>query len=870
MQATVRSCFPLPSRRALWCLLAALGAAAGHQPLLAQAAEPAAAQPAASEKIITFNPLVVTGLTGPRRELEAPLAITVVSADNISLQAPRSVAELIKSVPGLYAESSGGEAHNNIFPRGVFSSGGYRYTALLEDGLPVIAESELQFTSADDFTRVSTFIDRVEALRGGTSGLFTTSAAINTVNFISREGSSRFQGEAKFEVGDYGLFRNDLWISGPLGEKTTYAVGGFYRVSSGLRDPGYTADNGGQLAGNVKHRFANGRGYFSVSFKLLDDRTALMLPIPLTGTLENPRSIPGGPSIRNGSATSNDIRITRLPANAVGLHDIDLADGIQSEVTYVGTEMEIQLTDSLKFQNRNRVTHIDKSWNANPLGTAASLQSIANGLATSGNTLAGQYAAALGTDGNYAFRLTEASTGKVVAANAAASAAVNGNGLGIIDQIWSTSSVFKNFQDDFRFIQTLNDGKTTLAAGGYFSILKNKIFWEGANALIDVSPSYKRLDLTFVNAATGADVGQYTVNGLTNIGSFNFRDTDTEEKDTSVYFNLEHKVGQLTLDGGVRYTRLAYDWSQTGTVNTDLNAPGGTTPALRNVALYSGTTSAGAVTNSGATSTLGLNYQFNSSLAAFARYSYSPRFHTADEALGFNDRATMLAIGNANPTETVTQYELGLKFATRNAALNLTGFQMEQANLANNDFTIDPITGLAVFTTRLLGLRSRGVEIEGQWSPVTGLRFELRGVVQSPEIQNGSVQNPVTGQVLSLVGKTPTRVPKTYGSVGVVYELPAGNFGIIAVNATYKYTGSRPAALDNIATISSFGEVAAGVSLTAKNGLTYRLQAQNLFDQEGLTEGDPRTSQSTSSTGAYFNARPIFPRSIVASVTYAF
>lgn len=839
--------------------------------LHAQVTPPAVEAPSTVDGSTVFlDQYIVTGVTGPRRQLETPLSVTVLNSNQILQEAPRSTAELLKAVPGLYVESSGGEAHNNIFPRGVFSSGGYRYTALLEDGLPVIAESELQFTSADDFTRISNWISRVEALRGGTSGLFTTSAAINTVNFISREGTQEGKGEIELQIGDYGLLRNDIWVSGPFSKDTTYAIGGFYRVDDGIRDPGYTANRGGQIAGNVVHSFPENRGHLKVSFKFLDDRTMLMLPIPLTGTLKNPMSIAGGPSLKDGASSSNDIRITRMPANATGLHDIDLADGIQSKVFYIGTEFQLNFGEGFRLENRNRFTHINKSWNANPFGTATPFQSIANNLANSGNTTAGQYAAALGTGGNYAFRLTEVSTGRIVAANATAAANLNGNGLGVIDQIWSTSSEFDNFQDDLRLIKAFNNEQTTITLGGYYSLLKNKIFWEGVNALLDVNDDFRRLDLTFLDATTGADIGTYTYNGLTNIGSFNFRDVDTEEKDISVYFNAEHKIGALTLDGGVRYTHLAYDWSQTGTVNTDLNAPGGTIPALRNVALYSGPTTAGSVTNSGATSTVGANYQFTNRFAMFGRYSLSPRFHSADQALGFQDRATMLRLGNSNPIEKVRQYELGLKFASNQAGLYVTAFQMEQSNLTNNDFTIDPVTGLAVNTTRLIGLRSRGVEVEGQWSPLKGLRLDLRGVIQDPKIRSGSVQNPVTGEPLSLIGNTPTRVPKKYGSVGASYTFSETTYGILSVNGSYKFTGKRPAALDNVASIGAYSEVSAGVSFAARNRFTYRVQVQNLLDQEGLTEGDPRTSQSVSSAGAYFNARPIFPRSIVGSVSYAF
>ncbi len=85
------------------------------------------------------------------------------------------------------------------------------------------------------------------------------------------------------------MYRGDVAWSAPLGDDWGIALGGYYRTSDGVRDPGYTADEGGQFRAKIGRKFDNG----SIEFfgKYIDDRSLFVVPIPLTGNPSDPRGI---------------------------------------------------------------------------------------------------------------------------------------------------------------------------------------------------------------------------------------------------------------------------------------------------------------------------------------------------------------------------------------------------------------------------------------------------------------------------------------------------------------------------------------------------------------------------------------------------
>jgi outer membrane cobalamin receptor len=257
-------------------------------------------------------------------------------------------------------------------------------------------------------------------------------------------------------------------------------------------------------------------------------------------------------------------------------------------------------------------------------------------------------------------------------------------------------------------------------------------------------------------------------------------------------------------------------------------------------------------------------------MAAFVRYSNTPRLANDDAVLngltfnGFSTSSTLLG-----PIEKIRQYEGGIKFASANIGVSLTAFFMQQRNLAQTGFVF--VNGLPTQQTVSLGSDAPGLEFETVWTPIHGLSVNLRGVIQRPRVVTSVSVLNTDGTYIPLDGKQDDRVPNAYGSLNVGYTFPTTAWGRFQIDATASYTGKRYQDDANTVTLPAFQEYAAGASLTTKNAFVIRVQAANLFNGTGLTEGDPRGGiVSQGGTGVYFNARPLLPRSIIGSVTYKF
>jgi outer membrane receptor protein involved in Fe transport len=228
-----------------------------------------------------FDTIIVTGRAGGSelRKAEASYAITTLSEDALRLTNPISTAETFKQVPGFWVESSGGEGSNNVRSRGI-PTDGYSSVALQENSLSVQYDGGLGYLNADQSFRIDETVGRVEAVRGGPASIFAPNAPGGVVNFITRRGTEEPGGRVKYTWGDYHLHRVDGYYGTRIAENWGVFVGGFYRVSDGLRDMGFRAEEGGQIRGTID--YDDGTNSLVLDVKYLDDRVPFYLPAPLT------------------------------------------------------------------------------------------------------------------------------------------------------------------------------------------------------------------------------------------------------------------------------------------------------------------------------------------------------------------------------------------------------------------------------------------------------------------------------------------------------------------------------------------------------------------------------------------------------------
>ena len=85
--------------------------------------------------VLSLSDLVVTGVSNPRSKLSSSVSVSTLRSDDINKAAPRTTAEIFRSIPGIKSEASGGDGNTNITVRGVpISAGGSKYLQLQEDG----------------------------------------------------------------------------------------------------------------------------------------------------------------------------------------------------------------------------------------------------------------------------------------------------------------------------------------------------------------------------------------------------------------------------------------------------------------------------------------------------------------------------------------------------------------------------------------------------------------------------------------------------------------------------------------------------------------------------------------------------------------
>ena len=242
------------------------------------APSPSAATTPAAADAPTPSDIIVTGRAAGNgiRKLEAGYSITTISSNDIAIQNPKSTGDLLKSVPGIWVESSGGIGTSNVFVRGIPSTGDAPFVTMQLDGIPVYGVNSPSFMDQTALVRVDQTIANVEAVNGGPAALFSDGQPGLTTNLILREGHETTQGAVSASVTNQGATRIDGYLSGKLAPDTYYMVGGYYQRGDTVRKAGFDTEKGGQITANITHKFDNGK--LNIFARYTDDHGEWFLP----------------------------------------------------------------------------------------------------------------------------------------------------------------------------------------------------------------------------------------------------------------------------------------------------------------------------------------------------------------------------------------------------------------------------------------------------------------------------------------------------------------------------------------------------------------------------------------------------------------
>lgn len=761
---------------------------------------------------IDDNTIVVVGTTGGgTRRQDAAFAVSTLSNDAIDRIAPASTADLLKAVPGVSAESSGGQNGANIFVRGFPSGGDAEFVTIQSSGVPIFPPPTLSFLENTQLIRIDETIARVEAVRGGTGALFGSGQPGLTVNFVQREGGGSFAGLAKISVTDFGEVRGDGWVSGPVGPDTSFMIGGFYAESNGIRDPQFTAERGGQVTANVRHDFE--RGSVLAYARYLSDRGQWLLPIPVISD-DGDISQFGNIDLGSGVLAGRDTRVT----TANDGRTVDLADGRGAEVINLGLNFEFEPSDGITI--RNRTSFLD--------GNADTVGLVPAGAPSTAASFVGQYNL----------------TGQPPAMVGTLSFVDGGGTLGPSQQVvqsgvWEVRKDIKSIVNDASV--SLETGGNTATLGFYATNYNSNDRWSlGNGLLLTAENNARRLNLTL------ADGRQATRDGFVT-GSFFNVNAEYEGADYALYFVDEFQITpELRIDGGVRH-----QWHEVDGVleNNDFGLDTDDNPDTlfnNSTAVLNGTFSTIRFRGSEWSFTGGVNYDFTPDVGVFARFSRGNSFPFFDNLRDGIEIAPR-----------VDSYEGGVKVTTPVVRLYATAFHNEFDGLA----TTQIINGTPL--SQIGGAEATGVEAEGSVGPFSGFNLDF-----SATYLDATYDDFFTGGgTIDNTGNQVQRQPDWQFRITPYYEVEFGS-ATANVFATVAYIGDRFSDVENLQVLPSFTTLDAGISLRLDPEIIFMVTGSNLIDEAGLTEGNPRIIGGQGS-GAIL-ARPILGRSFRFSVSYGF
>ena len=565
-------------------------------------------------RFILPDDFVVTGTARKVRKFDSAFTISSVSEEKIELASPVGAVDLMRTLPGFATEPSGGESGNNVAVRGLPTTN-FRFVGLFEDGLPNFFEQQQDFVNADELMRVDATIEGVEAVRGGTASIFSSNSPGANVNFITKKGTRDPGGLVRLTVSDYGQIRWDAVAAGPITEKLSGSIGGFYRTDDGLRDPGFVANKGGQFRASLTYSFE--RGSITGYVKKLNDRNIFYLPIPLNDPRNPEVSLAGLIDPHSGTLTSADfrqVRIRTLDGTPSGrTFGADLAEGIHPEVFTAGVMADVKFGDGWQLTEHFRFMTGDVGFNAmfslfapDDASTFLADQLARAQAGFGASVVSARYVLAndRGPDGGR-IAFDPATTG----------------GLVIRGGWWSSPSSIENALNDVRVSKTFGDGvgRHELSAGLYLAdySFEQTRYWN--TNLMELRNRPRALDIEALDAS-GNVVGYVTENGFLQYGTSGDFGGRVDGKAWAPYAADTWQVsGALRLDAGLRFYRQEDRGYARLLATQNLGNP--STLADDNVSGDSGLIENRQASYDATSWTIGANFELNPVLAFFGRYT---------------------------------------------------------------------------------------------------------------------------------------------------------------------------------------------------------------------------------------------------------
>ena len=788
-----------------------------------------------------LDEIVLTASATFRSQKETPMSISSIKQKEITKLSANSQADIIRSIPGITAEGGGGETATNVFVRGLPSGGQYVFNPLQYDGMPLMSTFGLNSSAHDVYARPDIGFKGVEFVRGGAAVLYGAGSVAGIINYTSKTGDSNAENIVNLEWADKGRLKTDFYTGGKLGgedSNTYYAFTGFVRKDDGPIETGMPT-RGVQFRANIKKKFENGS--FTVHGQLINDKAQFFMPLPLDG---NRNRIAGNDGKPVSQLLSSQLANTSF-LTAGGAYESPIEDGVSTQGGYVMGDFNYNFSDNLKFKSKVKFANYQHNFalyvggngtNNNPLTLANYVNIVAPG--NSGYTA--QYQGGIGS--------------------------VNANDLVVENLHVDRLRPMTDYSGEASLTKTIetNKGRHNITGGFYLARTEAEDVNYQYRVLSEFNNNPRLVNLNYTD--TGGNNVTYSEGGLYNrIGmtSNNF----LSQSKTAFYLTDEMIFDKWRFDAGIRIESTKGTFNKGNLVSSTVYDNSDLTSNLANVQYADGSFIRGNVEATDWALSLAALHNLTDKVNLYANFSRGFFF---PQIRGF---APTAGIPNTKyNSEKITQFEVGTKLGTEKLSGSLAAYYVSLKDRIK--ITQGFSNGSLVDLTRSDQSTSTfGIEANWSYKFTDHLDFRGSATYQKHEITKNIDEDLVNGgSTEANVGNKLARQPSFLTTLGLHYD--KNSFDALF---TLNHTGSKFTADNNNVELDAINifRLGAGYTFALSNDedrnedLRIGFSVFNLFDDAGVTEGDPR-NVNQAGNAEFFFGRPILPRRMFITATLNF
>lgn len=787
----------------------------------------------------SLDEVLLTASSTFRSKKQAAMSISSKGIKEITKISANSQADILRDVPGITAEGGGGETATNLFVRGLPSGGQYVFNPLQYDGMPLMSTFGLNSSAHDVYARPDIGFKGVEFVRGGAAILYGAGSVAGIINYTSKTGDTNDENVINFEYGSRGRLKTEFYSGGKLGSENSnvfYAFTGFIRKDNGPIETGLDT-RGVQFRGNIKKKFDNGS--FTIHGQFINDRAQFFLPLPLQGGSR--KRINGNDGEEVEQLLSGDLANTSFLTPG-GAYNSPIDDGVFTRGGYVLADFDYDLSDNLRFKAKAKYADYKHKF----------------ALYVGGN---GDYGNPISLS-NYIKEIAPNNTGYNATYQGGSGVQINASDLVIENLHVDRLRPMTDYSGEANLIYKTEDNNHTFTFGTYLARTEAEDVNYQYRVLSEFNNNPRLVNLSYTDASERnviySEGGLYNRIGMT---SNNF----LSQSRTAFYLTDEIKLDKWRFDLGVRIENTQGTFRKGGLAESQVYNNPELTAALQNVSFADGSFTIGEIDNTDWALSLATLYELTASTNLYANFSRGFFF---PQQRGF---APTPGIRDTNyEAETIIQGELGAKFGSSTFSGSVAGYFVNLSDRIRIDQAIS--NGQLVNQARSeQSTRTFGLEATGNYRLSDAFNVNLTLTYQNHEITKNQTTDLVSNETMTInEGNEIGRQPTFLGSFGLDYDNQTFDAYFTMNHTGAKFTDDfNNVELDAI-TIARIG---GGYTFQTQDYNTIRLGVSvfNLFDSDGITEGNPRAGiAGQSGDRDFFVGRPILPRRLFLTATFSF